>query len=389
MPTRLHQPRLLPAGLTRAGLTRLAAGLALAASPALAAGPASAAERSDAPEGVVRTGDRSAVTPVAASQVAPPPGPAAARPADCPPAACPPGGHVGHPVGAPYCLPGAGLVGGHLSKFAPDGYITWGEIGYGLRNKPPLIPPLGCYDAYLPPDYGWQAPIGYPVQRARLPYNRYYPSQWYGLPGSQKPRVAPTVFMPTDTTQLGYYYQHVPTWQPAPPGSFPPAPDPRVLHRTEQAQGPDLGTHPGFYPGAPRACPLRDPVTGGLVGHGLLGHDHLGHGAVSYGHGPHGGTIVTEPALPAPTDDCPADDCPPGDPPSPPTVNYGPALDVPAPAPGACYDGVRPLPSSTEPAAGDAADAPAGVDVDADVPPGAPVPGDLEPDVDPLSADEV
>ena len=382
MPTRHHQPRLLPAGLTRAGLTRaglnrLAAGLALAASPALAAGPASAAERADAPEGVVRTGDRSAVTPVAASELAPPPAPAGPS-ADCPPANCPPGGHVGHPhvgypVGAPYCLPGAGLVGGHLSQLAPDGYITWGEIGHGLRTKPPLIPPLGGYDAYLPPDYGWQAPIGYPVQRARLPYNRYYPGRWYGLPGSQKPRVAPTVFMPTDTTQLGYYYQHVPTWQPAPPGSFPPAPDPRVLHRTEQAQGPDLGTHPGFYPGEPRHGLLHDPVTGGLFGH------H--HGGASYG--PHGGTIVTEPALPAPADDCPADDHPPGDPPGPPTVNYGSALDATAPAPGASFDGVRPLPSSTEPAAG----APADVDVDADVPPGAPAPADV--DLDPLSADEV
>lgn len=35
--------------------------------------------------------------------------------------------------------------------------------------------------------------------------------------------------MPTDTTQLGYYYQKVPTWAPV-PGRIPPAPQPGEWH---------------------------------------------------------------------------------------------------------------------------------------------------------------
>ena len=189
------------------------------------------------------------------------------------------GGAAGH-VG--------GHVGGHLAKFAPDGYITWGEIGTALRNKPALIPPLGGYDAYLPPDYGWQAPQAYPVQRVPVGYQRYYPSQWYGLPGSQKAAVAPVAFMPTDTSQLGYYHQQVPTWQPLPPGSLPAPPDPRVLHSRVCPAGPDVGVYPGAYPNEPR---------GGLIGLRDRLHDR---------HGATGGTIVTDPVVGgAPAPGCP------------------------------------------------------------------------------------
>ena len=341
----------MPTRLTRSRLSRLAAGLTFAA-PALAA----AGVPGGTPEGVVRVGDaRSpAVTPVSA-EAGPgcPPGGAGVGVPGVPLAGSALGvgaGLVGH--GAGLAAGGAGLVAGHvgphLAKLRPHGYITWAEIGAGLRAKPALIPPLGGYDAYLPPDYGWQAPIAYPVQRVPVKYHDYYPAQWYGLPGSQKARVAPTVFMPTDTTQLGYYHQQVPTWQPAAAGSFPAPPDPRTLHRRECPAGPNVGVHPGIYPGEDRrfGC-RRDPVTGRL------------HGPVDV-HTPHGGTIVTEPALPS----CPADG---------PTA--GPAADGPA-ADGPAADGpvnyeaelfgpdapeapVRPLPSSTDPLPGDADPLPA------------------------------
>src|SRR5690606_22022975 len=42
------------------------------------------------------------------------------------------------------------------------------------------------------------------------------------------PRLQP-VYMPTDTTQLGYYYQHVPYWLPR-PNAVPPAPRPADWH---------------------------------------------------------------------------------------------------------------------------------------------------------------
>ena len=263
MPTR-------PARSSRrlAGLCAAAAGLSAATAPA-ADGPA---------EGFVRTTDR--VTRVS-SEAGP---------------GCPPGGapavHGLPAVHGGVGVPGAGLVAGHLSKLAPHGYITWGEIGRGLMEKPPLIPPLGGYDAYLPPDYGWQAPIAYPVQRVPVRYQRYYPDQWYGLPGSQKAAVAPVAFMPTDTSQLGYYHQQVPTWRPPAPGSFPAPPDPRLLHRRECPQGPDVGVYPGIYPGEPRggAVGLRDRLRAG------------GFGPAADVHGPHGGVIVTDPALGAPLD---------------------------------------------------------------------------------------
>ena len=279
-----------------------------ACSAALLAG-ASAATAGDV-EGVARAAD--GVSPASA----------VAYDASCPNQTCPPGGHVhggpGIPVpglvlpGLPGAVPGvAAGVPAHLAAKAsalhPDGYITWGEIGTALRNKPATVPFLGGYDAYLPPDYGWQAPVAYPVQRVPVGYTKWYPNQWYGLPGSQKPAVAPVAFMPTDTSQLGYYHQQVPTWQPLPPGSLPGAPDPRVLHNRVCPAGPDLGVYGGVYPNEPRA---------GIVGL----HDRL-HGR-DY-HGPTGGTIVTNPVGPG----CPTD---------------GPALADPAIP--------DPLPTSTDPA---------------------------------------
>ena len=278
-----------------------------ACSAALLAGSVPAAIAGDG-EGVVRATDK--VTPTSAVSYD-----AAGA---CP--TCPPGTSHGVPVGPGVPVPGLvlpalpcpgvpalpGAAAAKLSALRPDGVITFHEIAAGLRNKPALIPPLGHYDAYLPPDYGWQAPVGYPVQRVPVGYQRYYPSQWYGLPGSQKARVAPVAFMPTDTSQLGYYHQQVPTWQPLPPGSLPAPPDPRLLHARTCPAGPDVGVYPGAYPDEPRA---------GVIGLGDRLRDH---------HGPTGGTIVTDPVL--------GESCP-----------------VP-------QDPVEPLPTSTEPVIDDGID---------------------------------
>jgi hypothetical protein len=72
--------------------------------------------------------------------------------------------------------------------------------------------------------YGYgAAPPRNTIDRIPVQYLRYYPGVWYGLPGSTLPVVAPQVHMPTDTTQLGFYYQRVPTWVPV-PGMVPPSP---------------------------------------------------------------------------------------------------------------------------------------------------------------------
>ena len=344
---------------TRSRLSRLsglAAGLALSAVPALTGSALADGPADGTPGGFVRLGDAPAsVTPVSGEVAG---APVAAAPVGG--AACPPGqnwgGATGHPlvgptVGGPGLpvppIPGRGLAAGglgvaagglgaaagHLSKFAPDGYITWAEIGAGLRAKPALIPPLGGYDAYLPPDHEFQRPVGYPVQRVPVTYQNWYPNQWYGLPGSQKAAVAPTVFMPTDTTQLGFYHQRVPTWKPA-THALPPAPNPRTMHAYAPPAGSDVGVYPGIYPGERRAlgcpadrhtdsggtvvtgpgCPadggasgsVSGPVSGGVSVDPLPGSTDLG------------GTDLGEPALPG--DTLPGAPPAPASDPAPPTV---------------------------------------------------------------------
>ena len=63
------------------------------------------------------------------------------------------------------------------------------------------------------PDHGYSPPAKYPLLRRGVQYNQYFPNQWYGAGAVYAG--APVVYQPTDTTQLGYTYQHVPFWQPA------------------------------------------------------------------------------------------------------------------------------------------------------------------------------
>ncbi|GAB4148669.1 MAG: hypothetical protein Tsb009_22580 [Planctomycetaceae bacterium] len=97
------------------------------------------------------------------------------------------------------------------------------------------------------PDHGWGYPQKYPIQRIPVTYRRYWPNRWYGQPGYGPSKNAPrypTVYMPTDTTQLGYYYQRVPQWRPN-PAMLPPIPRPSQWHVRHPGQcGTAIG-HPG------------------------------------------------------------------------------------------------------------------------------------------------
>jgi hypothetical protein len=67
-------------------------------------------------------------------------------------------------------------------------------------------------------------------------YQRYWPHAGHGhggggYGGANKPYY-PMVYMPTDTTQLGYYYQRVPFWRPN-PAMTPPVPWPGRWHQRE------------------------------------------------------------------------------------------------------------------------------------------------------------
>jgi hypothetical protein len=87
------------------------------------------------------------------------------------------------------------------------------------------------------PDYGWSPPARVPVRRQNVTYQNYGPNAWggagagdsnAGAAGQGQPQRRPIIATPTDTTQLGYYYQHVPTWQPK--NILPVAPHPRHWH---------------------------------------------------------------------------------------------------------------------------------------------------------------
>lgn len=107
------------------------------------------------------------------------------------------------------------------SNCPPYGYgSTYGDVSGVVYDRHG-----GAYGAY----YDGKVPARYPVERIPVQYLRYYPAAWYGLPGSTLPVVAPQVHMPTDTTQLGFYHQRVPTWMPV-PGMIPPPPNPTALH---------------------------------------------------------------------------------------------------------------------------------------------------------------
>jgi hypothetical protein len=79
------------------------------------------------------------------------------------------------------------------------------------------------------PDHGYSPPAKYPLHRRGVQYNSYFPNQWYGLPGGQLAGGYPMVYQPTDTTQMGFYYQHVPSWQPN-PSPMPQRPIPANWH---------------------------------------------------------------------------------------------------------------------------------------------------------------
>lgn len=89
------------------------------------------------------------------------------------------------------------------------------------------------------PDYGWSEPGKWPIVRRSPVYTRYYPDAWYGTGKSnQQAQAYPVVGQPTDTTQLGYYYQTVPQWQPN-PSMLPPPPHPRDWMYRPYELGPD------------------------------------------------------------------------------------------------------------------------------------------------------
>jgi len=81
---------------------------------------------------------------------------------------------------------------------------------------------------HLPPTTGWVPPGVIPMHRMWVPYHKFFPNPWMGQPAGPQVRL-PVIYMPTDTTQLGYYYQHVPHWH-SYANMIPPVPRPVDWH---------------------------------------------------------------------------------------------------------------------------------------------------------------
>jgi hypothetical protein len=89
----------------------------------------------------------------------------------------------------------------------PRDVQVYASQGNNVPITVPLAPMVQTYN------YGW----GIPSTRlsAAGNYASWQPLEAYTLSGRGRlPARFPTVYQPTDTTQLGYYYNYVPEWQP-------------------------------------------------------------------------------------------------------------------------------------------------------------------------------
>lgn len=140
-----------------------------------------------------------------------------------------------------------------------DGHHTWGHrLSAAHAGYPTPFHVWARHDgaSTFSPDHGYRRITRLPIVQFPVQYYEYWPDRWYGMPNSELPYNPnyPMVYMPTDTTQLGYYYQRVPTWQPN-IGMLPAPPYPPQWHRYEGlAYGPD-GVASGYYDANGVYCP--------------------------------------------------------------------------------------------------------------------------------------
>ncbi len=156
-------------------------------------------------------------------------------------------GHKHYGSGETYCPPG--------SSGRYDGGGTYRY--YGSREGWALL-----RKGYHGHGQGWVPPSAQMIQRTPVQYQRYYSNQWMGQPGPTGAANYQQIYMPTDTTQLGFYYQSVPTWQPR-AGMIPPAPDPSMYHTRDYSsiRGRGYKHCRGYHSGAPVYYSTGNPGT--------------------------------------------------------------------------------------------------------------------------------
>jgi hypothetical protein len=190
------------------------------------------------------------------------------------------------------CCDGAGIGGDRHGRNDRDGVLGGGRLAarrharrgdygpysaarihggrHGFGGNPHYGPCklghwLNCHSPYhrctVPPDHGFAPPAHRPICPTAAAYGRMF-----GGPGGAAvdPNYRhPMVYMPTDTTQLGFYYQHVPYWTPR-PGMIPPVPHPDEWHT------PDTGVVFTGFEDAASYYGLHEGPAGDYAGHGPL-----------------------------------------------------------------------------------------------------------------------
>ena len=127
-------------------------------------------------------------------------------------------------------------------------------------------------------------PVIHPTVRKPAGYERWLPAVSYGDPRFGVPKgsaVPPMIYMPTDTTQLGYYYHRVPTWMPN-PSMIPRYPDPTRFHRFDRRVSRNCGCNGNGNCGCGAAC--RCGSSGGC-GNGACANGGYGNGCTNGGCG--------------------------------------------------------------------------------------------------------
>ena len=97
-----------------------------------------------------------------------------------------------------------------------------------ISDCPQTVEGMQERQRHRPPTAGWVAPGRIAMHRMWVPYHKFYPNAWMGQPAGPQQRL-PVIYTPIDTTQIGYYYQHVPHWH-SYANMVPPVPRPVDWH---------------------------------------------------------------------------------------------------------------------------------------------------------------
>lgn len=183
----------------------------------------------------------------------------------CPGSTCP-GGACGPAGMCPLKTLGYGWNDGycrHCNGCGAGGKLCWAKDVFGDKIRCIFGNYGGCTHA---PGEGYITPSRRPIWDLSVPTTAMWSSYWLCGKGQAAPGTKPPVFMPTDTTQLGYSYSHVPYWMPK-GGMVPPLPIPNQYHDRTcfsrcKACGTDAGL-PGEYPTGYAAQPTPTNVASG------------------------------------------------------------------------------------------------------------------------------